>query len=336
MKSIYNSFIKCLELEAIAINDCSNRLEKSQVEKALNYIQNCAINHGKLILTGVGKSGIVARKIAATFSSVGLMSIYLNPLDALHGDIGVVSRGDICIFISNSGDTQELLQLIPHFKKREIILISIIGNQNSSLAKNSDCFLLSSVDREVCPLNLAPTASTTVAMALGDALAAVWMTLSGISDQDFALNHPLGELGKKLTLTVADLMIPISELNPLFPESSFQMLIESITRNGVGCGYVVNNNIDNNLLGVITDGDLRRALENNNSNLWSSLKASDLMTADPITINSKILAIDALKLMEINNKNQTISTIPVVEEHSGFKNVIGMLVLHDLVNEGLI
>ncbi len=331
---MYKSFKKCLEIEALAIKNCANNIDYFQVEKALNYIQSCALNNGKLILTGVGKSGIVARKIASTFSSVGLMSIYLNPIDALHGDIGVVSKGDICILISNSGETQELLTLVPHFKKREITLISIIGDPKSSLAKSSHCFLLSTVDREVCPLNLAPTASTTVALAIGDALTAVWMELRGISHQDFALNHPLGELGKRLNLTVGNFMIPSSQFNLLTPDSSLKELVDLITKNAAGCGYVVNNIYDNHLLGVITDGDLRRALDNNNSSDWYSLKASDLMTNDPITTHKDMLAIDALKLMEINDKNQAITSLPVVQKRNNFNEIIGYLLLHDLVNGG--
>ncbi len=333
--TMIKSFIGWLELEAKAINECKNNLDEEQIEKALYLIQDCDNNKGKLIFTGVGKSGIVARKIAATFSSLGLTSIYLCPLDALHGDIGVVSSVDICFLISNSGETNELVQLLPHFKKRDVALISIVGKIDSTLAKNSDCFLRSTVDREVCPLNLAPSASTTVAMAIGDSLAAVSTEIRGVSHEDFAFNHPLGILGKQLTITVSDLMIPVSELNSLEPTSSFQNLIGTITKDGIGCGYVVNNRNDNHLVGIITDGDLRRALENNNPSNWSKLIASDLMISDPITLDKQALASEALKLMEQNSKNKTISNIPIVKIDNGFKKVLGILRLHDLIKEGI-
>ncbi len=333
--TMIKSFIDWLELEAKAIHECKNNLDEEQIKKALLLIQVCDNDKGKLIFTGVGKSGIVARKIAATFSSLGLTSIYLCPLDALHGDIGVVSSIDICFLISNSGETNELVQLIPHFKKRNVALISIVGKKDSTLAKNSECFLLSKVDREVCPLNLAPTASTAVAMAIGDSLAAVSTEIRGVSHEDFAFNHPLGILGKQLTLTVSDLMIPVSELDSLNPKSSFQNLIETITKNGIGCGYVVNNRNQNHLVGIITDGDLRRALENNNPINWSKLIASDLMIRDPITLDKHTLASEALKLMEQNSKKKTISNIPIVKTYNGFKEVLGILRLHDLIKEGI-
>ena len=329
------SFFRWIDLEAKAINECKKNLDDEQIEKALKLIQVCDNEKGKLIFTGVGKSGIVARKIAATFSSLGLTSIYLNPLDALHGDIGIVASIDICFFISNSGETHELVQLLPHLKKREVTLISIVGRRYSTLAKNSICFLQSKVDREVCPLNLAPSASTTVAMAIGDSLAAVSAEIRGVSTEDFALNHPLGILGKKLTITVSDLMIPVSELNSLDPKSSFQNLIGTITKDGIGCGYVVNNKNDNHLLGIITDGDLRRALEENSPDNWSNLIASDLMTVDPITLDKNMLASEALQLMENNSKKKTISIIPIVKIENDFKKLLGILRLHDLIKEGI-
>jgi len=181
---------ECLLREAEAISDAANQLDDNQVNNSLNIIENCFKQKGKIIISGVGKSGIVARKISATFSSIGLMSIYLNPLDALHGDLGIAAKGDAAIFISNSGNTEELVEILPHLKKRSISIISIVGNENSQLAFKSDSFLNSYVNREICPLNLAPTASTAVAMAIGDALAAVWMERNNISEKDFALNHP--------------------------------------------------------------------------------------------------------------------------------------------------
>lgn len=217
-----SALTRCLQEEAAAIAAAAERLSAEQVEGALALLERCANRKAKLVITGVGKSGIVARKIAATFSSIGLMALYLNPLDALHGDLGVVAPDDVCLLLSNSGETSELLQVMPHLKRRGTARIALVGRADSSLAHASDVVLEASVDREVCPLNLAPTASTAVAMAIGDALAAVWMERRGISPADFAVNHPAGSLGKQLTMTVADLMVPVSNLHPIAPDTLFQ------------------------------------------------------------------------------------------------------------------
>ena len=203
---------KCLQIEGLSIINAADTLSDTDVEKVINLMLKCSKDKSKVVLTGVGKSGIVARKIAATFSSIGLVSLYLNPLDALHGDLGIIANNDICFLLSNSGETKELIEIIPHIKRKHISLIGIIGNINSSLAELCNVSLNAGVDREACPLNLAPTASTAVAMAIGDALASVWMERKGISNTDFALNHPSGLLGKKLTLKVRDLMVPTKKL----------------------------------------------------------------------------------------------------------------------------
>lgn len=209
-----SALTRCLQEEAAAIAAAAERLSSEQVEGALSPLERCADRKAKLVITGVGKSGIVARKIAATFSSIGLLALFLNPLDALHGDLGVVAPDDVCLLLSNSGETSELLAILPHLTRRGTARIALVGRADSSLAHGSDVVLEASVDREVCPLNLAPTASTAVAMAIGDALAAVWMERRGISPADFALNHPTGSLGKQLTMTVADLMVPAANLHP--------------------------------------------------------------------------------------------------------------------------
>ena len=322
-----------LKLESAAILNTAKRLDENEVEEALNLLIQCSNSNSKIIVTGVGKSGIVARKIAATFCSVGLMSIYLNPLDALHGDIGVVASKDICIILSNSGETEELLGIIPHLKRKSSACIGIIGNENSLITKNCDVFLDSTVDREICPLNLAPTASTAVSMAIGDALASVWMERKGISDKDFAINHPSGVLGKKLTLQVSDLMIPKSSIKSINLEASLEKIIGIITFNGMGCTYVTNNDEHENLEGLITDGDLRRALKTCETKSWPNLKAKQIMTTNPVTISSKDLAIDALRIME--RKQNSISVLPVIKKYDGMKKVIGIIRLHDIIQAGL-
>ncbi len=325
------SLYQCMKEESAAILAAAKRLNNDQVEKILILMEKSYKNKKKLVLTGVGKSGIVARKLAATFTSIGLTSIYLNPLDALHGDLGIVDRDDLCILLSNSGETQELIKLIPHLKSKGSVQIGILGNLNSSLATMSDFSLDAGVDKEVCPLNLAPTASTTVAMAIGDALAVVWMDKRGISRKDFAKNHPAGKLGKELTLKVIDLMKPSNQLNPLLKTSSLYEVITELTRGSIGSCLIKDKDKQNKLVGLITDGDLRRSLKICEPNNWKTLIAEEIMTKDPIVITSDKLAIEALELME-KNKKKPISLLPVIGKNFEF---IGILRLHDLIQAGL-
>ena len=303
----------CLEQEAAAIAAAALRQPARQVEAALSLLDDCASRRAKLVITGVGKSGIVARKIAATFSSIGLMAIYLNPLDALHGDLGVVAPDDLALLLSNSGETEELLQILPHLKRRGTARIALVGRVVSSLARGCDVVLDGSVDREVCPLNLAPTASTAVAMAIGDALAAVWMERRGV------------------TLTAADLMVPATQLQPLAPSTPLLEVIAYLTANGIGACWVAQPEDSTRINGLITDGDLRRALQSQGASTWSALTAADLMTMDPITVHGSTLAIKAIERMEQNHR-KAISVLPVVD---GENRMLGLLRLHDLVRAGL-
>lgn len=325
------SLTRCLEEEAAAIAAAALRLPADQVEAALQHLDACATKRAKLVITGVGKSGIVARKIAATFSSSGLMAIYLNPLDALHGDLGVVAPDDSALLLSNSGETEELLQILPHLKRRGTGCIALVGRVNSSLARGCDVVLDGSVDREVCPLNLAPTASTAVAMAIGDALAAVWMERRGVSPEDFALNHPAGSLGRQLTLTAADLMVPVERLVPLQPATPLPEVIAHLTADGIGACWVAAAEDHQQLLGLITDGDLRRVLEHHQQSEWAAIAAQEMMTVNPVTISPSGLAIKALELMERNSR-KSITVLPVVDDN---QRMLGLLRLHDLVKAGL-
>jgi len=322
---------KCLQIEGSSIINAADNLSDNDVEIIIKLMLNCSKEKSKVVVTGVGKSGIVARKIAATFSSIGLMSLYLNPLDALHGDLGIIANNDICLLLSNSGETKELIDIIPHIKRKKVSLIGIIGNINSSLAKICNVSLNAGVDREACPLNLAPTASTAVAMAIGDALASVWMERKGISNADFALNHPSGLLGKKLTLTVEDLMVPKTKLEPLNMDTNLEKIIGIISNNGMGCAYVKSFDKPKAIAGLITDGDLRRALKTSNPKDWINLRASQIMTKNPLTINPQILAVDALHLME--NRKKSINVLPVLEKEGN--EIIGILRLHDIIKSGL-
>jgi len=326
-----NYLSKYLIEEAAAITSSAKNLDDIEVSKALELLDCCSKNNLKLIVSGVGKSGIVARKIASTFSSVGLTSIYLNPLDALHGDIGIVNNNDLCLLLSNSGETSELLEMIPHLKYRDTKCIALTGNINSTLAKNCNVFLSTKVEKEICPLNLAPTASTTVSMAIGDALASAWMDRNSISSEEFAYNHPGGSLGRKLTITVEDVMLRRENFSSLEEKSSVIDIISQMTLNGIGCCWIQNSKKEFSFGGIITDGDLRRTLEKTDANLWEKLKAKDLMTNNPITIKPDVMAIDALNLMEKNEK-KPINVIPVL---SGGKEFLGFLRLHDLIQRGL-
>jgi arabinose-5-phosphate isomerase len=326
-----SALARILEEEASAILAAAQRLTVDQVESALSLLDGCASKRTKLVITGVGKSGIVARKISATFTSIGLMSIYLNPLDALHGDLGVVAPDDVVLLLSNSGETEELLQILPHLKRRGTARIALVGRVVSSLARGCDVVLDGSVDREVCPLNLAPTASTAVAMAIGDALAAVWMERRGISPEDFAFNHPAGSLGKQLTLTAADLMVPVKRLAPLLSSTPLGDVITHLTADSVGACWLARDDDQLRIHGLITDGDLRRALQNHGPAEWAQLTAADLMTADPITVPGTTLAIEAIKRME-RNRRKSIGVLPVVDAEG---RMLGLLRLHDLVQAGL-
>ena len=328
---IFKGHLSKYLIEERAITSSAKNLNDLEVSKALKLLDNCYENNLKLIVSGVGKSGIVARKIAATFSSVGLTSIFLNPLDALHGDIGIVNKNDLCLLLSNSGETTELMEMIPHLKSRETKCIALTGNIDSYLAKHCDVFLSTKVEKEICPLNLAPTASTTVSMAIGDALASAWMDRNNISTEEFAFNHPGGSLGRKLTITVKDVMLKRDEFSSLNEESSVIDIISQITLNAIGCCWIEDSEKRFSFLGIITDGDLRRSLEKTDAKSWGKLKAKDLMTTNPITIGPKVMAIEALNLMEKNYK-KPVNVIPVISEKKEF---LGFLRLHDLIQRGL-
>lgn len=289
----------------------------------MNLLLDC---RGKVVLSGVGKSGIVAQKIAATLNSIGTMAVFLHPCDALHGDLGIVNSADVGIVLSNSGETSELIQMTPHLKHRNVPVIAILGNLRSTLATQATVALDASVNREACPLNLAPTTSTTVALAIGDALAMSLMQIKGITPEAFAFNHPAGRLGKRLTLTVRDLMC--LERPTLLPHASWLEVLQAISQGGLGAANVVDQ--QGYLLGLITDGDLRRWVQKTDAVELAALTAQHIMTCEPVAITSDVLAYDALKLME--DRSSQISVLPVVDsEH----RCLGILRLHDLFQSGL-
>lgn len=314
-----------LKLESVAISKAASRLSAQQVDDAVDYLYRC---NGKVILIGVGKSGIVGRKIAATLASIGISAFYLHPSDALHGDLGIVTSKDIAIVLSNSGETDELVSLLPYLKMRQVPIVAILGNLKSTLARKSDVVLDASVDREACPLNLAPTTSTTVALAIGDALAMTLMQIKELTVEGFAFNHPAGRLGKRLTLRVMDLMCGGSSNPTIDKTAPWLDVIEAITKGGLGAVNVVDE--DGRLLGLITDGDLRRTLQTIRPSDLEALVSKKIMTPNPETVVPETLAYDALQLME--NRPSQISVLPVVDAHG---TCVGLLRVHDIVQSGL-
>ncbi len=314
-----------LKLEADAITQAANRLQTAQVDAAIGFLANC---RGKLILLGVGKSGIVARKIAATLTSTGTHAIYLHPADALHGDLGIVTADDVALMLSNSGETDELIAVLPYLKQRQVPIIALVGNLQSTLARNANVALDASVDKEACPFNLAPTTSTTVALAIGDALAMTLMQVKGLTSQDFALNHPAGRLGKRLTLRVQDLVVSDSDQIVVTPTDSWLTVLGAISQGGLGAVSVIDE--AKHLVGIITDGDLRRWVQKVEPTELHALNAGTMMTKNPIVVAPTLLAYDALQIME--NRPSQISVLPIVDQDQHY---LGLIRLHDIFRSGL-
>jgi len=280
----------------------------------------------KIIVSGVGKSGLIGRKIAATFLSIGKPASFLHSADAMHGDLGMVEEGDICLLLSKSGSTEEIVRMLPFLKSRGAILIAISSNPNSYLAKNADYWLNSHVDKEGCPIETAPMASALVSLAIGDALAACVMKLKGITASDFSLQHPLGQIGRNLTLKVKDVMHHGQDIPTIHEHASFKDAVIEISRKSLGCVCIINS--ENKLLGIITDGDVRRVLSNRDD--ISSVMAKSVMTENPITVNSLKLLGEALSLME--NRKSQINVLPVVNSNHELEGVIR---IHDIIKSGL-
>jgi len=325
--SEYSHVVELLRAESDAIAQAANRLQPSHLDRALSIFKEC---QGKVVVLGVGKSGIIAQKIAATMTSSGTAAIHLHPSDALHGGLGILSANDVVLMLTNSGETAELIELLPFIKQRNVPLVAIVGRLNSTIARRADAALDASVDQEACPLNLAPTASTTVALAIGDALAMALMRAKGLTETDFASNHPGGQLGKRLTLRVADLMHSGAENPTIADNASWMDVVSSISQFGLGAVNVIDG--EGRLAGIITDGDLRRSLQRMGARDFgfANLKCDDLMTHNPVVVTAEMLAFDALRLME--DRPSQISVLPVVD---GDRRAVGLIRLHDIVRSGL-
>jgi arabinose-5-phosphate isomerase len=309
-----------IRIEAEAVSKLESRINSSFVEA----VETIYKSKGRTIVTGMGKSGIIARKIVATMNSTGTPAIFLHASDAVHGDLGIVRKEDVVVCISKSGDTPEVQQLIPMFKRIGVPIISLVGNVNSKLAQSSEIVLDASVTEEACPLDLAPTASTAVSLALGDALAIALLDQREFSVEEFAMYHPGGNLGKRLILKIEEIMISGDSVPRVKLSTPLKDVIIEITSKRLGATCVVGE--DGKLKGVVTDGDLRRMLQKTTD--VANLTAESVMTKNPKVIRDHSLAAIAIQEMESFNITQLI----VVD---GSYKPVGMVHLHDLVKAGL-
>jgi len=322
VSSLVETARRVLRTEAEAILALAESLGPD-FDRAVDLLEGC---QGKVVLTGMGKSGIICRKIAATLASTGTPAFFLHPAEGVHGDLGILTRGDVVVAVSNSGETEELVEILPVIRRLRLGLVAVTGNPASTLARRSDVVLHVPVDREACPLNLAPMASTTATLALGDALAAALMERKGFSSEDFARFHPAGSLGRRLTLQVEDLMHEGDAVPRVGLDAPMGQVLLEMTSKRLGLTGVFDP--DGLLCGVITDGDLRRGLERREDFL--RLSAREVMTVSPKAVARGTLAVDALRVME----RHAITALFVVDAE-GSRRVCGVVHIHDLVKAGL-
>lgn len=309
-----------IRIEAEAIRGLEDKMNGA-FASAVDLIEKIS---GRVVITGMGKSGLIARKIVATMNSTGTPAIYMHPSDAVHGDLGMVRPEDVVICISKSGDTEEILQLIPMFKRIGVPIISIIGNRVSKLGRESDFVLDATVEQEACPYDLAPTASTTAALVIGDALAIALLDRKNFTEEEFAMFHPGGNLGKRLFMKVEELMVKGKDIPVVVASASLRETILVMTSGRLGAACVVDST--GKLSGIITDGDLRRLLQKDID--FSQLVADDVMTRNPKHVKQNTLAVAALEVME----NFSITQLIIVDDS---RKPVGMVHLHELVKAGL-
>lgn len=320
IKSINDLAKEVLDIEAHSILKLKNSINEN-FENAIDILYRCK---GRVIVTGMGKSGLIGKKIAATLSSTGTPSYFLHPAESTHGDSGIITKDDVIIAISNSGETQELLNLLPLIKRFGVSMIALTGGLNSTLAKTSDVTLDISVEREACPLNKAPTASTTATLAMGDALAVCLLEKRGFSEEDFLVFHPGGALGKGFLFSVAELMIKEDKLPLAHEDALFTDVIELISEKKLGLAIITDK--DGIMTGVLTDGDIRRTLIKHHQ--VQNLKVKEVMTVNPKTILPQELAAKALHLME----KYSITALAITNEE---RKPVGVLHIHDLLKAGV-
>jgi arabinose-5-phosphate isomerase len=316
-EELLNAVREVIELEATALSGLVGTIDGSFVS-ALQLMHACA---GKIVLTGVGKSGLIAKKIAATLTSTGTMATFLHPADGMHGDLGLVGPNDVVVAIGKSGESEELTALLPAVKRIGAKIVAITARVDSSLGKSADVTLVTPVEKEACPLNLAPTVSTTLALAVGDALAVALMKMKDFRSEDFARYHPGGKLGKRLLLHVADLMIPLSRCAVLdASRAKMEDVVMALTEFGLGVVLFMK---EDSLEGILTDGDIRRLLQVHRTDLFD-VPLSEIINFSPLTISSEILAVEALKFME--DRKRPLNVVPAVRDGK----VVGVVRLHEL------
>ncbi len=312
---------KTFDIEIKELEKIKKKID-SKFEEMVNNILE--LKNNKVVITGIGKSGHIGAKIAATLSSTGTSSIFINSAEALHGDLGMISNGDIVIAISNSGNSDEILSILNPIRKIGAKLIAFTGNEKSTLAKNSDIVINIGVEKEACPLGTAPMSSTTATLVMGDALAVALMKKRNFTENDFAKYHPGGSLGKRLLLTVRDLMHSGDELPVLSKEEIIENILLVLTKKKMGAVCISDTGNENGkLIGIITEGDIRRALHHKEK--FFTYRAKDIMIENPISVQVESMALDALHLME--NRESQINVLPVVKDN----NIVGIIRIHDLV-----
>ena len=312
-----------IQIEAQAVSAIADRINQ-QFENAVNTVLDCK---GRLIVLGVGKSGLISQKIASTMASTGTPAHFVHPSDAFHGDLGMITKEDVVLMISNSGETHELVQIIPAIRKKEVPIIGMVGKEGSSLYNDVDIILDTSVEKEACTLDLAPTASTTATLAMGDALAVALFESRGFNAQDYAELHPGGSLGKKLLLTLDQLVHTGDNIPFVNKGTSVKDALLTISDKGLGVTGVLDS--EDKLVGIITDGDIRRGLEKGDNNIFNQT-AEFLMSKDPISITSDTLAIAALELMEEHN-----ITSLFVYSSPDLSKPDGIVHIHDILKTGV-
>lgn len=281
---------------------------------------------GRVVVSGMGKSGLVGKKIAATLASTGTPAFFVHPAEASHGDLGMITDRDVVIALSNSGETEEIVNLIPFLKRFSVKLIAMTGNRESTLAKAADVHLYVGVREEACPLGIVPTASTTATLAMGDALAVALLSRNGFREEDFAQFHPGGSLGKKLFITVGDLIHSGDTLPLIAPAATMMQAVIEISSKRLGTAVVIDK--QKTILGIVTDGDIRRGIEKWGKPFFD-MTASEVMTKDPKTISADELAVKALAIME----ERQITTLVVPDEHG---RILGIIHLHDILKKGIV
>lgn len=316
---------KLFERERVNLNYFFDQLDYDAISSLLEILLH---NKGMIYTTGMGKSGLVAEKIAQTLTSTGSRAFFLSPINALHGDIGIVHHGDIILMISKSGESDELLHLIPIMRNKGVRLVAIVNRPDSRLSKACELTIMLPIEQELCPFNLCPTTSSTTQMIFGDVLTVALMTEKEFTLDEYMLNHPSGRIGRRLTLRVRDLMLTGKNIPLTTPKAKLVDVLVELSSKRCGCVLVVNE--ENFLVGIFTDGDLRRSLEKHRS-ATLEMKMEEIMIKNPRAIVSEVMASEAVTMMEAD-QNRPITVMPVVDE---LNHVVGLIKLHDIIQTGI-